>query len=79
MFIPFDSFRKDDVDKIPKELLQECPVCRKKTCYYLGVTPISVKCANKNCRWYEKYEDKEKNKEKPDEKEIEEDLGSFGD
>ena len=31
----------------------KCPGCGRECCYYLGVTPISVKCANADCRWYQ--------------------------
>lgn len=31
-----------------------CPGCGKRLCYYMGVTPSSVKCANPQCRWFEK-------------------------
>jgi len=73
---------------IPIDQLQKCPSCLEQSAYYIGISPISIECANKKCKFYKPYQkdnrykfasDKSYEKSINQEKEIEELLNDDDD
>lgn len=56
MFIPGNVLNPDSFKYgIPHDELKICPGCGNHSCYWIGIGPSDIECAEKYCKFYKPY------------------------